>query len=271
MANASYEEPWYEHPKELEKSKRQQAELEERYALVDSLEAGAISGGQIVYDAADVSTHWLSPSKEERDFAKDFYGVMAPEDPDNANPGSLYNEGLSRSEKNALKDLAHLEVFGGWVPEPGVDDGFNKGGVHKPPRDFFREDKEHAALAKEAATLWPEFAMSYPDLAADQVGAMAAMQRMIATSGLSKADMKTLAQSDRRGELIDRIAKEQYSPGSESGYENLPNANSWEDDYRTGGISGGYEGGSRRSAPEEKAGSVKETLGNWQRRTGFVR
>jgi hypothetical protein len=246
--------------------RRVDEEIEKRHELINSLPAGSLSAGQLAYIPEDRSTHWMSPDPEERRFAKDFYGIMAPDDPDNPNPGSLYNEGLNRHEKKALYEASDREIA-------AMD------------AKYFRDiDRDEAGFQSQAASLFPQYALDYPELAADKENAKAAFARLVSSSGLTKRDLVTLAKGEEgvRQKIIDAIAMEQQTPYSRSGYENDPNAQRYEEDYRTGGLSGGSGGNNPRQpldedewfenrAAERTGNSIFAGVDAWRKKSGFTR
>ncbi|MDR6634214.1 hypothetical protein J2X72_003014 [Phyllobacterium sp. 1468] len=242
-------------------------EIEKRHALINSLPAGSISGGQLKYDPEDRSTHWMSPDPEERRFAKEFFGVMGPNDEDNPNRGSLMNEGLSKAEKKVLYEAADREVA-------AMD-----------AKHFRDVDRDEAGFQDQAATLFPQYALDWPELAADTANAKAAFARLVSSSGLTKRDLITLAESgyEVRQKILEAVAQEQMTPYSRSGWENASDAPRYDqDENRTAGIGSGYAGG-RSSQPldedewfenraaERTSNSVFAGVDAWKKKSGFTR
>lgn len=270
--------PWTskENTKHEDPVDRRVSELQAREQIINALPAGSLSAGQVIYDPEDIATHYLSPSKAERDFAKEFFGVYAPEDPDNPIPGRTPRDGISRAEKKILHKAADLEVNGGFrqiYDQNGYPIEGPAGAVHVDGIDFAQQDKDDRALTKELAALWPEFAMRHSELAQDQASVAAAIRGLMATSGLSRRELVALARSEQRTEILDRIAQETYNVQlTGRGGSRAQPRGGYEEDNRTSGISTGSSGGGNYSAKRdaERPQSMFSELEARQRKFGWT-
>ncbi|CAN7476495.1 hypothetical protein LJR231_003258 [Phyllobacterium sp. LjRoot231] len=205
MPKQDFNDPWnsMENTKRQDPVDRRVEELQAREQIINALPAGSVSAGQVIYDPADIATHYLSPDAKERQFAKEFFGVYAPEDPDNP------RDGISRAEKKILHEAAHQEVYGGFrqiYDENGYPVEGPGGSVHVDGLNFQQADRDAKALMKAAGDLWPEFALRHSALAQDKASVAAAVNYLVNNSGLTKGELAALARGEQRTELLDRIA-----------------------------------------------------------------
>ena len=154
---------WDRPPKTVIDERRREMEF-----MINSIPAGALSGGHVQMDPSDNRTWIYSDDPELADFARNVLGY---------DEDSLTS--LSNSEKLVLHQAAEQELS------------------QITAQSLRKEAQEAKRIEKVANDLWPEYVLFSPEMAADPDGARAAMERLIATSPLTKSQLADLAEKHR--------------------------------------------------------------------------